>query len=1089
MASVKAIADVVTSVFVALLAVPALAQTGQAGIRGVEASGALTVDDCLAGPDAAVAAPGLVRAAVSNDNCAQAEAIAGFGFFAFDTTEATTDGPAHAACAFDVDPQTPLDVWYCWTSDTDGPVAVETCRQTTVDTKLVVYQGCTCPPSDANLLACADDDCVYQSRVEFAATTGRSYLIRIGVHPGLGGGQGTFNITSADQPELPCAQPPENCQPPDGWNAYASDRAQYLVADDFRPATDGSISALCWWGTYYGESGNCLPGGSDTFEVRYFADDGGLPGTLLAGPFRQAEGTLLVQGPVSTGGLVMDRLFEYEYSAQHAPVPVTAGQCCWVEISNPGFESCVWLWEAAPRGASGESQALGNRRAAKAGPGAGPPEYDAATAGVDDLAWCLNVTPGDARWCLTSPINDNFADRLPITEGAVAFDTRGASTDGPALCICKSLGDPLIARDIWFEYVPAATGTATLLLCDVLYDVWAVVDTAVCVDDAPCQAVDDWPLSAAFAFPVQAGVPNIIRIGGYGGATGPGTLVLSLNDPDCDGDGSPDVVELVTGASWDDDGNGVPDECEVTRLYVDADATGLNHGTSWADAFTELEWALELVASGYPHVTEIWVAEGTYHSLGPAGSGFRLQDAVAWYGGFAGGETELAERSPADHPTILTGDVAGDDPTSPTNCYEMHVSPGCDDPACAAEVCRGQPSCCTVSWDADCADIAAYECGGLLMPMAENGAHVVIAQNCEASTILDGFVLTRGYATSSSPLYYSGAGMYIMNASPVVRNCVFTRNVADPSGYSTYGGAVYVGGTSSPQFINCVFAHNLAAVGGAVFNRSSSDTVWRNCVFSGNLAAIFGGGVVEASPESRRMILTNCTIATNWAQQGPTAGVAGTGNLLMNCIVWGNTDSSGQGETAQISGGQVNYSCVQGWTGDLGGVGNFGDDPLFVDTLGPDGVAGTPDDDVHLLPLSPCIDAGDPTYDFSLEPEPDGGRINIGAYGNTPEAATRGWLYIEDYVVISERRVGRTTFQYEMAVVVCNHSDQDAPNVILELLAVPENVTIISGAEVTVGPVAAGVTVTSLTNFVIQVDRTTPVTPLGFSWRVVQMGD
>ncbi len=36
---------------------------------------------------------------------------------------------------------------------------------------------------------------------------------------------------------------------------------------------------------------------------------------------------------------------------------------------------------------------------------------------------------------------------------------------------------------------------------------------------------------------------------------------------------------------------------------------------------------------------------------------------------------------------------------------------------------------------------------------------------------------------------------------------------------------------------------------------------------------------------------------------------------------------------------------------------------------------------------SPCIDAGDPAFDYSKEPEPNGGRINIGAFGNTPTAS------------------------------------------------------------------------------------------------------
>jgi hypothetical protein len=52
-------------------------------------------------------------------------------------------------------------------------------------------------------------------------------------------------------------------------------------------------------------------------------------------------------------------------------------------------------------------------------------------------------------------------------------------------------------------------------------------------------------------------------------------------------------------------------------------------------------------------------------------------------------------------------------------------------------------------------------------------------------------------------------------------------------------------------------------------------------------------------------------------------------------------------------------------------------DPLFKDQ---------PSFDYHLRPNSPAIDAGDPTSDYSLERPPNGGRIDLGAYGGTPEA-------------------------------------------------------------------------------------------------------
>ena len=67
-------------------------------------------------------------------------------------------------------------------------------------------------------------------------------------------------------------------------------------------------------------------------------------------------------------------------------------------------------------------------------------------------------------------------------------------------------------------------------------------------------------------------------------------------------------------------------------------------------------------------------------------------------------------------------------------------------------------------------------------------------------------------------------------------------------------------------------------------------------------------------------------------------------------------------------------------------------DPLFVDPDGPDNVLGYDgvdhgvDDDFHLQASSPAIDQG--TGYYLAEPRPNGDRVNLGAYGNTAEAAT-----------------------------------------------------------------------------------------------------
>jgi hypothetical protein len=83
---------------------------------------------------------------------------------------------------------------------------------------------------------------------------------------------------------------------------------------------------------------------------------------------------------------------------------------------------------------------------------------------------------------------------------------------------------------------------------------------------------------------------------------------------------------------------------------------------------------------------------------------------------------------------------------------------------------------------------------------------------------------------------------------------------------------------------------------------------------------------------------------------------------LTNCILWGNSDEGGTDESAQIhnfvSIPVINNSCIQGWTGGLGGIGNIGDDPVFRDADGPDNIVGTMDDNLRLIEGSPCIDAG-----------------------------------------------------------------------------------------------------------------------------------
>jgi hypothetical protein len=131
------------------------------------------------------------------DNCADSDPITGEGTFIFDNINATMDGPDHAACESAGTQSIDQDVWFCWTASCTDTVVIETCGLTLIDTKVSVYDGCACPPTEPNLLDCNDDACPNQSRVSFSAVTGQTYLIRVGIYPGApgGGGTGEFSIT------------------------------------------------------------------------------------------------------------------------------------------------------------------------------------------------------------------------------------------------------------------------------------------------------------------------------------------------------------------------------------------------------------------------------------------------------------------------------------------------------------------------------------------------------------------------------------------------------------------------------------------------------------------------------------------------------------------------------------------------------------------------------------------------------------------------------------------------------------------------------------------------------------------------------
>lgn len=307
-------------------------------------------------------------------------------------------------------------------------------------------------------------------------------------------------------------------------------------------------------------------------------------------------------------------------------------------------------------------------------------------------------------------------------------------------------------------------------------------------------------------------------------------------------------------------------------LYVDHDPAGLGNGSSWANAFTDLQSALNTATAG----NQIWVSAGTYKPTQTTNRSvsISLKSGVSLYGGFAGGETSLAQRDCKANITTLSGDI------------------------------------------------------GVPGDSRDNSYHVVYASGVTEAR-LDGFSVTCGNASAGYGDTSGGGMLNRAGSSPTVANCEFVMNSA------RYSGGGMANNDSAPVIVDCVFRQNSAAMtgnGGALSNYSSSPTL-TNVAISGN-TAVNGGALYNYSSSPR---LLNVTLANNRAtgSGGAIASVSKDSSeepksqpSLTNAILWGNSaNSSPEIYDDSDSSTAVTYSIV---AGGHSGAGNLESDPLLV---------------------------------------------------------------------------------------------------------------------------------------------------------------
>lgn len=304
--------------------------------------------------------------------------------------------------------------------------------------------------------------------------------------------------------------------------------------------------------------------------------------------------------------------------------------------------------------------------------------------------------------------------------------------------------------------------------------------------------------------------------------------------------------------------------------FVDAKAIGSKTGTSWTNAYADLQDAL-LSAT----CKEVWVARGVYKPT--SGSAitvsFVVAPGVAVYGGFGGTETLRNQRNLARNRTILSGDIDNNDANAATSQI-----------------------------DETSADING-----------NNSLHVVMMDGTQGTpitntTVLDGFVITGGYAYNTSPLsdasggglYCNGSGdtshMYVNECSPSLKNLIFSGNSS-----LRYGGAVSFDsshyGISNPTVTSVSFVGNLADAGGGacvcMYPLGTSNPVFTNVTFFNNEGVDMGGGVfIFAANGGGSTSVTNGTFFENSSTQGGALGKSGAAQLtLKNVLLWHNLGS------------------------------------------------------------------------------------------------------------------------------------------------------------------------------------------------------
>jgi hypothetical protein len=452
----------------------------------------------------------------------------------------------------------------------------------------------------------------------------------------------------------------------------------------------------------------------------------------------------------------------------------------------------------------------------------------------------------------------------------------------------------------------------------------------------------------------------------------------------------------------------------IPVVYVNAAAPAGGNGLSWAGAHRDLRSALRT-----PGVTEIWIAAGAYTPDGMTHDREAVwhieRPVIELHGGFAGTETSRDQRDIAANPTILSGDLLGNDTADPTTRIDnsrmlidasFHNN-GWGTIVLSGLILQGAESVARYWWLPTGAlhvrgDLYMSDCIVRNNRTAANESSVSEYDNVGCVNIHDGIADVARSRFENNSSVVAGAALHVDGAPYIaLADCVFSDNRSDRS-----GGALWLNASnitiSDSTFLNnsvvnassyasggagcllgfstidrCRFIGNRAVaghssyftptgLGGALYCYSPAvlqNSLFASCRAEGSQGA--GGAAVYAADG---LAAVNCTFADNAGSgaAGTTpaslsfATAPGYFTHVANCIFW-NTITPPPAPTTMIDAPNtplsmfVNSSIVQNASANTA-ASILNTDPRFVNPAGPDGLLGTTDDNYRLSPTSPAID-------------------------------------------------------------------------------------------------------------------------------------